>query len=314
MLQLSRSCRWPHAVLVLLVVSLMACQASENRPVITVDGVSISEAEYRAELERVRGAADESTIPGEVMRALKANLLNELIEQQLVLQQADRYGVTLGDDEVQARLDEYRSDYPEGAFESTLRDHGVQLDSFREQIRRRLLMEKVIEQVVAQGIEPDEEEVESYYRGRVKEFAQREKIRLHQIVVQTREEAEAIRSRIAKGEDFADLARRHSLTPDAVDGGDLGNVAREEVPVEFGRAFSLEVEQLSPVVSSPYGFHIFYVSEHVPARVRSFDEVSDIVRDRMLSSRKEAAYQLWLANLRKDTEIRVNQDIVDEIR
>lgn len=311
--QLAAPLRWGGIGILLSLALGSACQSQDNRPVLAVNGTTITKAQYQAELDRVRLSSGEPTLPREVMRSLKADLLNELIEQHLVLQQAEEYGLRVTDGEVQARLSEYQSDYPDGAFQGILRDHGVQADGFRERLRIHLVMQKLIDEVIGRGVEPDEEEIERHYRSRPKEFAQHETIRLHQIVVQTREEAEAVRSRIMKGEDFAELARRHSLTPEAVDGGDLGNVARDSVPKEFSKAFELEPDQLSTVVQSPYGYHIFLVSEHVPARVRPFEEVRDLVRSRMVAARKEAAYQAWLGSLREDANIRIYQDVVDDV-
>ncbi len=83
------------------------------------------------------------------------------------------------------------------------------------------------------------------------------KIRVRQIVVVTRAEADAVMERLAAGADFAELARETSIDSSRDSGGDLGFFGPGEMIPEFeAAALGLEVGELSGVVETAMGFHI----------------------------------------------------------
>lgn len=79
----------------------------------------------------------------------------------------------------------------------------------------------------------------------------------------TRSKAEALAAiseigeRIREGADFAELARQFSDCPSGEDGGDLGSFPRGAMVAEFDiAAFALAVGEISPVVETPFGYHL----------------------------------------------------------
>ncbi len=83
------------------------------------------------------------------------------------------------------------------------------------------------------------------------------KIRVRQIVVATREAADAVMDRLTAGADFAELARETSIDSSRDSGGDLGFFGPGEMILEFEQAaMGLEVGEISGVVQTPMGFHI----------------------------------------------------------
>ena len=97
-----------------------------------------------------------------------------------------------------------------------------------------------------------------------------------------RKQAEAIRARLAGGEDFAELASSLSEDPGSKEsGGDLGFFKRGQMVKPFeDAAFALEPGELAPVVRSDFGFHVLRVEERKAAQLRTFDEVKARARAR----------------------------------
>ena len=127
-----------------------------------------------------------------------------------------------------------------------------------------------------------------------------------QIVVATEEEADALRSRILKGEDFEELARVHSLSPDAKEGGDLGVFSKGQMPEEFDQVvFRYRSGTRSKVVQSPYGFHLFKVEERFPPRSPDLEEVRDEISSRIFLKRQEAFFKEWMDSLKKQAKITI---------
>ncbi|MCK4536555.1 MAG: peptidyl-prolyl cis-trans isomerase, partial [Desulfuromonadales bacterium] len=106
---------------------------------------------------------------------------------------------------------------------------------------------------------------------------------------------------------FETVARKHSLSPDAQQGGDLGFFGRGQMPAEFDDAvFALPVGRLSDLVKSEYGFHIFLVEKKRAAARLSQKEADREIRRILESHKQEEAYQGWLQDLRSRATIEVD--------
>ena len=120
-------------------------------------------------------------------------------------------------------------------------------------------------------------------------------IRARHILVDTEEEARTVLERLDDGEDFALLATEVSTdTLSAELGGDLGWFARGRMDPAFEEAaFSLAVGEISDVVETSFGFHIILVEE------RDEDRELD---PQMLDQRKREAFEVWLLDLQAEAE------------
>ncbi len=73
---------------------------------------------------------------------------------------------------------------------------------------------------------------------------------------------EGLRAKIEDGADFGDIAREHSDCPSGSKGGDLGSFGRNAMVAPFDEAaFALEVDQLSEVVETEFGYHLIQRTE-----------------------------------------------------
>jgi peptidyl-prolyl cis-trans isomerase C len=133
-------------------------------------------------------------------------------------------------------------------------------------------------------------------------------------VVKELDQAKEIRAQLRNGAKFADLARERSLSADAKDGGDLGWFRRGVMPEAFDQvAFSLGAGQISEVVPTDYGFHIFKVLEKRPARKKDLGKVRSEVEQRLLRAKQEQAQTDFVAQLRSRASIRINEPLVAQV-
>lgn len=306
----SRSIRLLLFVSFLLLFS--ACQPKEEAaaPVlIHVDGRSVTleqfENDFTATLPPGQDLSPEEK--GELERAF----LVQVIDRELALAEAEKLGITVTPMEVEDALQEYRRDYPAGAFEELLRERGVTLASWQRELTQSLLMEKALRQAVYSEVTVKEEEIAAHYQEHREDFDRPEQVRARQIVLSTEAEGQRILGLLRQGESFTDMAREHSLSPDGEEGGDLGFFARGEMPPEFDAAvFSLPVGRLSDLVKSEYGFHIFLVEEKRKATRLELEAVKDEIRAGLRAEKEDRAYQEWLQKLRAEASIEVNWSLI----
>ena len=245
---------------------------------------------------------------------LKLGFLNKLIETELLLQEAEVRSLTVTDEELDREISHLKEDYPKDTLNEALERIGLKLDEWKEDRKEKLLIDKLIKREVDSVIHVSDDEIREYYDANKDDFQQPLMVRARQIVVGTEEEASALRTRLVKGEDFAEIARLHSLSPDAQSGGDLGVFAKGQMPEVFDEiVFRHRVGSISKVVKSPYGYHIFKVEDRIRPRLQTIEEVRDQIAAVIFQGRQEAFFKDWLDSLKKQARIIIYPENLEDI-
>jgi len=279
----------------------------EKKLVAIVNGNPITFDEFQEKYRRftLRFNLPEGAAP-EAANELKMSFLNKQIETELLKQEAEFRSLTVTDEELDREIIQLKEDYPKDTLNEALERIGMQLEQWKEDRREKLLIDKLIQQEIDSIIHVSDQEVMDYYTKNKDEFKRPQMVRARQIVVATEEEAKSIRSRLLKREDFAEMARLYSLSPDAEQGGDLGTFAKGQMPEEFDKiVFRYRVGSISKVVQSPYGFHIFKVEKRMPPRTLPLEDVQVEIRKSIFQARQETFFQEWLNSLKKQAKITI---------
>jgi len=295
---------------------LTACQSGLPPQIVAeIDGDSITVTEFKEELSSVIEGYQPhpSQQDQETLQKLKGTFLDQLIEKRLILHEARKMGITVNDEEVEEALESIKKGYPRGGFEEVVGGKEITLTQWKERLRQRLLIEKVINRVSQTTSPIDEHTLREYYEKHRKEFVVPEQVRVRQIVVRNIEDAKRIERRLKRGEPFEELAKRHSSGPEAEEGGDLGFFGPGDMPEEFEIVFSLKVGETSSIVQSPYGYHIFQVVAKREQAELGPTEVIEEIKNRILREREEKAFQGWLIEVKKKAKIRVNHKALKKI-
>lgn len=168
-------------------------------------------------------------------------------------------------------------------------------------------MEKLLEQTVYSRILVTDEEVAAYFKANRDQFDRPSQVRARQIVVAEEDEGQEVLGLLRQGQPFAEVAAQFSLSPDALQGGDLGFFGRGEMPPEFDEiVFDLPVNRLSDLVKSEYGYHIFLVEEKRKAARLSKKEATAEILSILEGRKKEEVYLEWLQDMRARAVITVD--------
>lgn len=194
------------------------------------------------------------------------------------------------------------------------------LDQFldEELLRREAVSEGVVgasasrrEAAVAlvQGVvgkTPTAAAVRIYYQRHRSEFVAPERVHLRQILLDDRQSAERAEKELVQGDDFGAVARRWSIDPSKTRGGDQGVLSRDDLPASLAAPIlALAPGEVSSVVETEYGFHIFQVVERWPAGPRPFDEVEESITKRMRREATERETARLVAAARHRYNVRV---------
>jgi peptidyl-prolyl cis-trans isomerase C len=138
--------------------------------------------------------------------------------------------------------------------------------------RSRLLMDNLL---ATEGkAATTDEAMKKVYEEASKQITGEQEVRARHILVESEDDAKAVKAELDKGADFAEVAKKKSKDPGAADGGDLGFFTKEQMVPEFSAvAFTLEPGKISDPVKSQFGWHIIKVEEKRSRQAPAFDQV-----------------------------------------
>jgi len=294
--------------------------AGDDTPVARVNGKVVTARDVDqatdAILQKYAGQIPPSQLP--MLRGqIKEQALENLINQQLLLEAAEREGAQVSPETVDQRFKDLTAQFPSPeAFQELLSGMGMTEQEFRHEIAMNLQIEEMLQKKFEALKKVDDQAVKAYYDEHPQDFQAPERVTASHILIATKEEdAPEIKAEKRKklaerkkqidgGADFAKLAAENSDCPSKAKGGDLGPFERGRMVKPFeDAAFSLKVEEVSEIVETPFGYHLIKVTALEPARVIPLEEVRDKVRSYLERKQREDALNAYLEELRGKAKI-----------
>ena len=283
-----------------------------NQVVIRVDDRELTLAEFNEFFEATAmSSEDEQTQDSVTMRETRLRFLLQLVEEMIILRRADDLHLDVSPKELDIAMRDIGKNHSEPGFDYLFLKQAISFEAWKERLRTRLLVEKVIRKELLKEVSPTPQEIRDYYDKHWKEGNQGEEIRARHILLPSKEKAKHVLRRLESGDEFAAIAREHSVAPEAQEGGDLGYVVRGQLPESLEKPlFDLELGDVTSVIKTPYGFHILQAVEKRKASKPKIEECIEEIRDRIQKERLEAAYAPWLADLRSRYRIEINDGVI----
>lgn len=282
--------------------------AEGKDPAARVNGVEISEPMLQKTFERTleeRGIDAGKIESRERYEELRLEVLDVLIDQELLWQEAKEREIIAKDEEVEMAIATVTRGLPiEEAFAAILKEGGFTEESYREFMRAQISVSRLIETEIAPGISVSDGEVHDYYAENPGLFTRPVEIRARHIMVKAevgaggaaRKEAkgkiEGILEEAKGGADFEELARIHSEGHSGPRGGDLGFFSRGKMagPIEEA-AFAMRPGEISGVVETRFGYHIIKVEERRGGDIVPEEEVGEKIRSNLTRRKIREAVQ-----------------------
>jgi peptidyl-prolyl cis-trans isomerase SurA len=265
---------------------------------------------------------------------LRLNILRQLIDNEILMQRAEKLGLLATDEEVNAKLAEIKAPYTQEEFDKRLKERQITLDDFKRDLRRSLTIDKVLNKEVTSKINISDDDITTYYNQHKAEFNLIEpQYHLAQILVTTQpnpqvknmkaqNEAEArkkiqmIQNRLDSGEDFATVAMTYSEQPEtAQNGGDLGFLPESSLKQDknaFDAINKLKPGQYTAVlpVGDPnshqlFGFRIVRLLSKEAAGQRELKDprVQQAIREQLRDRREQLLKQAYYEICRDEAKV-----------
>jgi parvulin-like peptidyl-prolyl isomerase len=268
-----------------LAIAALVGTVAQAATVATVNGKAITSDEVNKVLmEGTQGRF--SSLPEEKQKELTQRVIDGMISQELVYDDAKKNGVL--------ESETYKKE----------------LADIMERIQKQLAA-KVWEQNEFDKIKVGEKEVKAYFDKNPDEFVEKEKVHARHILVKTEAKANELIGKLKskKGDalktTFIELAKTESTGPSAPKGGDLGFFPQGQmVPAFNDAAFAMKEGTITTTpVKSQFGYHIIYLEEKQPGKKLGFDEVKNFIEQRLKMDAFKAHMEKKMEALKKKAKI-----------
>jgi peptidyl-prolyl cis-trans isomerase SurA len=301
-----------------------------------VNGYKILRSEVeKSYSSRVAGSPQKPTSTEE--EALRLNILAQMIDIQIHLQKAEKLGIIATDDEVETKFGQLKAPYTKEEFQKRLKDLGLTEDDSKQEIRRNLTIDKLLNKEIASKITISDSDIQNYYNQHKAEFnliEPRYFVAHIQVTGQTvsqpgqstdkaQNDAQARKKineayhRLESGEDFAGVAARFSEDPDtAHNGGELGPMlesqlnntdpsTREAILKLKPGQFSEVVTVVNPATRQVFGYRIVKLIGKEAAGQRDLNDpqVQQFIRNQLRSQHEQVLRAAYDESLRDNSSI-----------
>lgn len=287
-----------------------------NGDIITLSELSGAFEPYKKKIDESYKAADKE----KVITETRLSMLNKMIDNILIDQEAKKSGIVINDDEVTTTMNDLLSNrkmkMDDLLYE--LAKENSSIEAYKKELKDHLLRMKFLRREIKSRLAVSEEEIGDYYIKHQEAYEGKEAVSIRQILIlfpknsnenikaKLREQMNAIHKRLQNGEPFDALAAQYSQEPASATGGDIGFIEKGSMlPVVDSVAFRLKKDEISEVIESPVGFHIIKVIDKRGAGIKPIVSVREEIKFKIEQEKMDKKYEEWIKDLRSKAIIEI---------
>ncbi len=262
---------------------------------------------------RSSGVSPEEAV--ERIYEVRSALIDELIDETLADQVIRESGIRVSGGEVDAAIEQIKAvnRMTHEDLRRALEVRGMSIDAYREDLRQQILRNKLINEKVKSQIIVTDSDIRDYYEADAEKFGITPRYRLKNIFMpfgedrrQVHRKMETVLESLKAGASFSEMAIKHSMAPNAPDGGALGAFALEDLSEHLQPVMaSLEPGQFTDIIQTDMGFQIFFLDAVEAPAKQEFETVKEKIRQQLFEQKVEEKFDQWLESLRKSAHIRI---------
>ncbi len=285
--------------------------------VVNDDIITLSQfrAEHEAFLQALRGQ-----FKGEELEkryaAMKENLLEKMITDLLLLQEAGKMEGMDPDEQLRLWLENLKKENninTDAELIRALQQQGVDFEEWKKKMKENMMRDAVIGSEVRRNIVVDDSEIVIYYKLHPEEFTELPEYKLRAIYLSAEggnEEVEAkkreINEKISSGEDIGSLASKYSEGPEKENQGELGSFKKGELEKDLEQAVEkLKVGEIAPWLKVRAGWFLLKLEERKESRLKSFEEARREIEGKLFNEKSQKKLEEFLKKLKEKSLIKI---------
>jgi len=297
------------------ILALAGCSSpkSTDKVVAEVNGVKIYNSELERQVQAQLGNHMDQFQGAEGQKMLatfKAQILDMLIDNELIVQEAKKKGFRVSKKEIDDRIKEIRGQFKsDQEYKAALQQAGLTESDVPRQVERMIYAEKLLADLF-KGVKATDKEIEDYYKKNEASFIVPESVKLSHIFSTSESTATKALEAIKGGMSFEEAVSKYSEDLATLQlKGDLGTQTATTLQQGFGDDFAkavmaLKAGEVSKVIKSAMGYHIVKVFAKLPQAKKTLAEAKNDIILQVENARKQEIYTKWIAEIKKKAKIK----------
>ncbi|BBK75097.1 MULTISPECIES: peptidylprolyl isomerase [Clostridium] len=326
-----------------LSISVMGCKMIEKTPeaiqktvYATVGDEKITKAdmdeEMKATIDQLKQQYGDDYANNEKikdqLKQMKVQYLNAMVNEKLMLKNAESVGVTPTDDELNEyadkQIEQLKQAYPDDAqLQQVLEANGFTEDSYKDYAKKQYKLQKVQEAITA-DVEVTDDDAKAYYdENKDSQYTVGAGANAAHILIAEKgsdgnidfdaslAKANEVKAKLDAGADFAQLASEYGTDGTKDKGGDLGFVAYNQANYDqdFLAGFKqLSEGQISDPIKSQFGYHIIKATGIKDEVVTPFDDVKEQIKSQLLQQQQSKAFNDKISEWKDAAKVKTYED------
>ena len=291
---------------------------------VTVNGTVITEGRIeeilKPRMEQMAGRVSDGMMP-QYRQQIRKRIIDQLVVEELLAQKEKQKNIDVNQSELDQQINKQitEQNLTIDEFKALLKAYGTNFSNYQQDVRKRLMFEKLVETEFAQKIQtPTTEQTKAYYDENLQQFSEPEKIHAKHILIKSEDgndpnqaklrakaKVQEILEQIKAGGNFEELAKQYSACPSGKGGGDLGMQPKGTFVPEFEKAaYALKPGQVSDVIETGFGFHIIKLMEHSDANTMSFEQAKEKIIQILTDKQKEQIVVDYIQKMKAEADIK----------
>jgi len=246
-------------------------------------------------------------------------IIERFIDKTLLSAEAVRREIPVDEKSVDKAVKQIIESLPAGMdIETAVASQGTSLEAIRKEISADTQLHVLFDAVTGDTPDITDEDILGFYKEDPKRFETEAQVAARHILIKcdtkadetlhqmSKAKAESVQKKLVDGADFAEQAGECSDCPSKEQGGELGTFGRGKMAPEFEEAaFAQAVDEIGPVVKTPFGYHIIQVTGQQEAKSSSLEEVSSSIKEHLEVATKQDLFQTFAQGLREGADIQL---------
>ena len=238
----------------------------------------------------------------EKIRSMKSDLLEKLIEDRLILQDAQKNNIKIDDSRVKAKIAEVKKRYRTDAeFQRALMEQGLVEADLQTRIKEQLLMYNIVDAKIRKRIVVKPSEITDYYSQNQWRFNLPEERDFQSLILEDEAKANSIYEQLKSGKDIVEVGKENSVTVNTFL-AKQGELKKEIEDI----LFNLVSGGLTPPLKIKDKFYIFKLNNVSLPRQQTLLEVQDAISESLMEAKMQEEMAKWLDEIKKAAYIKIN--------
>lgn len=241
----------------------------------------------------------------EKVTAAKSDMLNRLIEDRLILQEAKKDKISVEESRIRSKINEIKKRYKtEGEFQAELLRQGLSLADIERKIREQFLMFGILEKDVRAKIKVRPDEVTDFYEKNNKEFVSGEEREVVAYALDNEDLAGTFSYSLKNGNKPEDLATRYPFTVNKLS---LRQTEGMDKNMEEA-VFKLGLNEVTDALKIQDKYYVFKLINIIPSSQFTLSQSQDKIQTYLFERKMQQELVKWLDELRKQSYIKIQQN------